>query len=125
MDFATGQNTAESVSLRAYIFSCSLHLPGWTKPFRPFGYVLRTENNSIIASYAKDVSSELISGKKLISRKIYNYQDDFVGLVAATPKGKHNEVVLDVNFVEIHGYYGSHKKFSQVCKSNGLIFYDL
>jgi hypothetical protein len=99
--------------------SISLHKEGHTKPLRDFGFILSIDLEHIIAAFDCDITSKVENGKRVLSwqskRGAKNYdKTNLDQLIKNTPKGKHNELwVCGENVEIIGGYYigSGHESF--------------
>lgn len=92
--------------------SGSLQKDGYTKPLRPYGYILKVDKGGISRAFSRDVTSEygenykkqLSKQGKARKRKQYN-ENDLQALVDDTREGTHNELWFTGDKVEIVGSY--------------------
>ncbi len=106
--------------------SISLHCEGHTKPLRDFGFILSV--TKIISAFDCDITSKIENGKKVLSwqskrgARRYNAMC-LEELVQNTSKGKHNELWVSGEDVEIiGGYYigEGHELFKKSMTRKGL-----
>jgi hypothetical protein len=103
--------------------SVSLHLPGKTKPFRDYGFVISLEDEAIISAFSKDVTSYFIRGNKITDKtKVTDYKNNLDLLLEKTPFNKHNEIWVETNLIKIVGYYvvnnttsPGYNRFIEIC----------
>jgi hypothetical protein len=114
-------------TFRSLEISISYHIPGRTVPFRPYGYVLEIISLKGLRLFPHDISSLLISGRKvyrpgLKRRQVYSLEE----LIKQTPKASHNEILTRVDNINLIGYYISEtgangsRIFARVCEQAGL-----
>lgn len=122
-------NKSSNISITSTEICCSLQLDSKTKPIRPYGYILRLANGSVVSAFDTDVSSEIINGKKKLKLKnnFKNYKStEFESLIENTRIGYHNELWVDSLGVEISGAYVSEidsigrKSFIKSCNRDNL-----
>jgi len=115
-----------SVDLIYPEISVSLQRDGYTFPLRPLGFILHIQKGGIIAAFAKDISSKIERGRKVLStfsRATRKYSEDELDqLIADTPQGKHNELWVDSGKAEIVAAYtiGGSKSFEKAVRKQGL-----
>lgn len=104
----------------------SLHKEGQTKPLRSFGLLLSVKE--ILTAFDCDATSKIENGKRVLSNqskrgmKIYD-QTCLAELINNTSKGKHNELwVLGESVEIIGGYYigEGHDLFKKSMTRKGL-----
>lgn len=105
--------------------SVSIHKEGHTLPLRPIGFIVSIKEGGVNAAFDRDTASKLIAGKKqfsIYSRKLRNYLvSEFNQLIANTRKGKHNELWVESDKVEILSGYsiGNNKTFEKAMNKFG------
>lgn len=106
--------------------SVSLHQEGYTTPLRDFGFVIALKE--IIAAFACDITSKIENGKKVLSwqsrRGVRRYDETCLDqLIQNTSKGRHNELWVASEKIEIiGGYYigEGHDLFKKAMTRKGL-----
>lgn len=123
------------IGIRSPEISCSLHKDGFTRPLRPYGYILALDQGSISRAYDRDVTSHYDGNfKKILSegtrQKKYNsYSEKELDLLAKnTRKDSHNELWVNGEKTEIIGAYimkdamgiSGNQSFIKACRKAGI-----
>jgi len=125
-----------SIGIRTPEISCSLQKDEYTRPLKPYGYILQLTKGSIISAYDRDVASKYNDNSftKSLSwqtnqKKLKNYSEENLDiLIANTRQGNHNELFVKGEKVEIVGAYVDKSKsgsagikvFIKACKSENI-----
>lgn len=125
----------DKIGIRNLEVSASLQKDNFTKPIRPYGYILKIDKGAISIAFDRDVSSEYNeNGKKELKtqsagRKRRKYtEDELQDLIANTKAGSHNEVWTRGDGIEIIGGYitedalsaAGAKSFLKSCQRNSI-----